>query len=428
LHDGLTDLANRHLFNEQIESSFEHLGRGQKFAVLCLDLDQFKDVNDTLGHAFGDKLLQQVGGRLRLCVRESDTVARIGGDEFAILQRGVTDPAETRSLSERVVAVIGKPFDLDGHQVVVGVSIGIALAPTDATDGFELLKAADLALFRAKADGRGTYRFFESAMDERIQARHALESDLRKALLRGEFVVHYQPLVNLESGQISGFEALIRWNHPEHGMIPPADFIPFAEETALIVPIGEWVLRQACKEAAGWPSAVSVRVNLSPVQFRELDLSQTVTNALECSGLAAHRLELEITESALLRKQESTLETLRRLRALGVRIAMDDFGIGHSSLNNLRNFPFDRIKIDRCFVHDLSSKKDSRAIIRAVVQLASSLGIGTTGEGVETQRELDYLRRVGCTEAQGYFFSKAVPAKDVYALLELQLTRAPAAA
>jgi diguanylate cyclase (GGDEF)-like protein len=428
LHDSLTDLANRHLFDEETASSFKHLARDQKFALLCLDLDRFKNVNDTLGHPLGDKLLQQVGERLRLCVREYDTIARLGGDEFAILQRGVAEPAAARILSERVIKALARPFDLDGHQVVIGVSIGIALAPADAHDGVELLKAADLALLRAKTDGRGTYRFFESAMDKGIQARRALESDLRKALLHEEFVVHYQPLVNLQSGQISGFEALIRWDQPERGMVLPGDFIPFAEETALIVPIGEWVLRQACKEAAGWPSAVSVAVNLSPVQFRELDLFQTVSDALARSGLAANRLELEITETALLRNQETTLETVQQLRALGVRIVMDDFGTGHSSLSNLRQFPFDKIKIDRSFVRDLASKKDSRAIIRAVVQLASSMGKETTGEGVETQGEVDYLKRVGCTEAQGYLFGKAVPAKEVYALLKLQAVQVEASA
>jgi diguanylate cyclase (GGDEF)-like protein len=427
-HDRLTDLANRHLLEKHIASCFEQLDGGERFALLCLNLDQFKNVNDTLGHLLGDDLLQQVGARLRLCVRDTDTVARIGGDEFAIVQRGVTDPAQTTSLSERIVEVIGRPFDLDGHQVVVGVSIGIALAPADATDGVELLKAADLALLRAKTDGGCTYRFFEREMDGRVQARQVLERDLRKALLHDELLIHYQPLVNLESGQIAGFEALVRWNHPERGMIAPAEFIPFAEETGLIVPIGEWVLRQACKEAAGWPSAISVAVNLSPVQFKELDLCQTVSDALARSGLSADRLELEITESMLLRDQVSTLETVRQLRALGVRIAMDDFGTGHSSLSALRNLPFDKIKIDRCFVHDLLSKHDSRAIIQAVVQLASSLGIKTTAEGVETQGELDYLKRVGCTEAQGYFLSKPVPAPAVSALLELRRAPIPAIA
>jgi diguanylate cyclase (GGDEF)-like protein len=417
LHDGLTDLANRYLLDEQVANRFEQLGRGQKFAVLCLDLDNFKNVNDTLGHPFGDKILKEVGTRLRGCVRESDTVARIGGDEFAILQRDVTDSTEADSLSERIIEVIGMPFDLEGSQVVIGVSIGIAIAPTDATDGVELLKAADLALFRAKSDGRGTYRFFEYTMDGRAEARRALERDLRKALMLDEFVLHYQPIIKLHSGQTSSFETLIRWNHPEHGLIPPAEFIPFAEETGLIVPIGEWVLRQACAEAVKWPSDVGVAVNLSPVQFRRHDLCQTVADALATSGLAAHRLALEITESVLLRNQETTLETLRQLRALGVVMVMDDFGTGHSSLSYLRNFPFDKIKIDRVFVHNLSSKKDSRAIIRAIAQLASSLGMDTTGEGVETKGELDFLKRVGCTEAQGHFFSKAVPAHAVHALL-----------
>jgi predicted signal transduction protein with EAL and GGDEF domain len=338
-------------------------------------------------------------------------------------QRDVTDPADTKSLCERVVEAIGTPFDLDAGQVVIGVSIGIALAPTDATNGVELLKAADLALFRAKTDGRGIYRFFEYNMDGRVEARRALERDLRKALMLDEFVLHYQPVVHLQSGGISGFEALIRWNHPERGLIPPAEFIPFAEETGLIVPIGEWVLRQACEEAGKWPDNISVAVNLSPVQFRRLDLCQTVSDVLASSGLTARRLGLEITETVLLRNQETTLETLRQLRALGVKLAMDDFGTGHSSLSYLRSFPFDKIKIDRVFVRGLSSKKDSRAIIRAVAQLASSLGMETTGEGVETKGELDFLKRVGCTEAQGYFFSKAVPAKEVYVLLRRQGTR-----
>jgi diguanylate cyclase (GGDEF)-like protein len=420
LHDGLTDLANRHLFNEEIAECFKHLPRGQAFALLCLDLDRFKNVNDTLGHPLGDKLLQQVAARLRLCVREYDTVARLGGDEFAILQRGVAQPADAKALSEGVVATLGRPFDLDGHQVAIGVSIGVALAPADASDDIELLKAADLALLRTKVDGRGTYRFFDSVLDGRIQTRHAMERDLRKALKNDEFVIHYQPRVNLQSGTISAFEALIRWNHPERGTLLPVDFIPFAEETTQILPIGEWALRLACKDAATWPGAIGITVNLSPLQFRELDLCETVIDALAHSGLAADRLELEITETALLRNPESTLASVRRLRALGVRIAMDDFGSGHSSLRTLRNFPFDRIKIDECFVHDLSSKPESRAIIQAVAQMARSLGLKTTAEGVETQGELGYLRRVGCTEAQGYLFSKAVPAKEVHALLRQQ--------
>jgi diguanylate cyclase (GGDEF)-like protein len=415
LHDALTDLPNSHLFAAQVEKYFTQLSRDQKFAVLCLDLDRFKDVNDSLGHPLGDKLLVQVGARLRGCVRQTDTVARLASDEFAILQSNLTDIAETTSLAARIIDTIAAPFDLDGQQVTIGVSIGIAVAPDNASDTVQLIKAADQALYRAKADGRKTYRFFEPAMDQHMQARRALERDLRKALANDEFVVHYQPLVNLQTEQTCSFEALIRWNHPERGMIQPLDFIPFAEESTLIVPIGEWVLRTACVEAAKWSGNVRVAVNLSPVQFRTPNLYEAVTSALSCSGLAADRLELEITESALLSNQDSTV--LLQLRALGVRIAMDDFGTGHSSLAYLRSFPFDKIKIDRCFIHDLATKKDCRAIISAVTQLAISLGIETTAEGVETQEEFDYLKRSGCTEGQGYFFSKARPAKDVPAMI-----------
>jgi predicted signal transduction protein with EAL and GGDEF domain len=348
-------------------------------------------------------------------VRQADTVARLASDEFAILQSNPTDMAEITALAATIIETIGAPFDLDGQQIIIGVSIGIAVAPEDANNAVQLLKAAELALYRAKSDGRGTYRFFEPAMHINVQARRALERDLHKALTNDEFVVHYQPLVNLQTERICGFEALIRWNHPQRGMISPLEFIPFAEESALIVPIGEWVLRAACTEAAKWPSEVRIAVNLSPVQFRTPNLYEAVTNALSHSGLAADRLELEITESALLSNQDSTV--LRRLRTLGVRIAMDDFGTGHSSLSYLRSFPFDKIKIDRGFVHDLSSRKDCRAIISAVSQLAISLGIETTGEGVETQEEFDYLKRSGCTEGQGHFFSEARPAKDVYAMI-----------
>jgi diguanylate cyclase (GGDEF)-like protein/PAS domain S-box-containing protein len=427
LHDGLTGFANRHLFNEELATRFKQLARNQKFAVLCLDLDRFKNVNDTLGHPLGDKLLQQVGARLRLCVREYDTIARLGGDEFAILQGGVAVPAEAKALSERVVEAIGRPFDVDGHHIVIGVSIGVAVAPTDATDVGELLKAADFALLRAKTDGRGTYRFFDAALDGSISARHTMERDLRKALLNDEFVMHYQPLVNLQSGRITAFEGLIRWDHPKHGIILPADFIPLAEETALIVPVGEWALRQACKDAAGWPGAVGVAVNLSSVQFKEHDLCQTITDALKLSGLSPDRLELEITETALLQNQKSILETMRQLHALGVRIAMDDFGTGYSSLSTLRNFPFDKIKIDRSFIHDLA-RLDSQAILRAVVQLANSLGLDTTAEGVESQEELEYLKRLGCTEGQGYLFSGAVPPKDASTLLTLESAHVQASA
>jgi diguanylate cyclase (GGDEF)-like protein/PAS domain S-box-containing protein len=428
LHDALTGLPNRLFFRQEIESRLVHLGRDQTFAVLCLDLDHFKNVNDTLGHPFGDKLLCQVGERLRGCLREGDGVARLGGDEFAILQDNLAQPADTPALLARIIEVVSAPFDLDGHQVVIGVSIGVAVAPTDAKDPDQLLKNADMALYRAKMDGRGTYRFFEHEMDARMQARRALELDLRKAIVNGEFELYYQPLVDLATEQISAFEALIRWNHPERGIILPAEFIPLAEETALIVPIGEWVLRRACDEAAKWPTAVRVAVNLSPVQFKTQGLCQAVVNALARSGVAGDRLQLEITESVLLLNTESTLDTLHQLRALGVRISMDDFGTGYSSLSYLRSFPFDKIKIDRSFVHDLSSNKESRAIIGAVVGLGTSLGMSTTAEGIETQEELDYMKRQGCTEAQGYFFSKPCPAKDVHALLAKQAAQTKAVA
>ena len=417
LHDALTNLPNRLFFRQEIENRLAHLGRDRTFAVLCLDLDHFKNVNDTLGHPFGDKLLCHVGERLSASLRDGDSVASLAPYEYAILQDGLAEPADTTSLMARIIEVVSAPFDLDGHQVVIGGSSGVAVAPGDARKADQLITSADMALYRAKTDGRGTYRFFEHEMDARMQARRALELDLRRAVANGEFELYYQPLVDLVTGKISAFEALIRWNHPERGIVLPAEFIPLAEETALIVPIGEWVLRQACDEAAKWPKAVRVAVNLSPVQFKTRGLCQTVINALARSGLEGDRLQLEITESVLLLDNESTLDTLHQLRALGVRISMDDFGTGYSSLSYLRSFPFDKIKIDRSFVHDLSSNKESRAIIRAVVGLGSSLGMSTTAEGVETQDELDYMKRQGCSEAQGYFFSKPCPAEGVFTLL-----------
>jgi predicted signal transduction protein with EAL and GGDEF domain len=344
-------------------------------------------------------------------------LARLGGDEFAILQAHVAQAEDTSALAARLIEDIGLPFDLDGQQVSIGVSIGIAVAPGDAIEPDQLLKSADMALYRAKAEGRGTYRFFEPEMDRLMQARRALELDLRKAIVNSEFEIYYQPLINLQTEEICGFEALLRWNHPERGLIPPLDFIPLAEETTLIIPIGEWVIRKACEEAAKWPKEISVAINLSPAQFKARNLSQTVMSALAHSGLAADRLELEITESVLLADNASVLDTLHQLRSLGVRISMDDFGTGYSSLSYLRSFPFDKIKIDRSFVHDLYQQEDSRAIVRAVTGLGASLGMATTGEGVETREEVDYLRREGCTEAQGYFFSKAKPASEVYKML-----------
>jgi diguanylate cyclase (GGDEF)-like protein len=416
-HDQLTNLPNRLLFHEQVEDRLAQLSRDQKFALLCLDLDDFKTVNDTLGHPFGDKLLRQAAERMKGCLREGDSIARLGGDEFAVLQGGIKLPHDVVSLANRLIEAASAPFDFDGHQVTIGVSMGIAIAPTDAADADHLLKSADTALYRAKADGRGTYRFFESEMDALLQRRRVLELDLRRALAKGEFELYYQPLVNLETLKIKGFEALIRWNHPERGLVSPIEFISVAEETALIVPIGEWVLRQACAEAVKWPDHLTIAVNLSPAQFKMRNLFQMVMSALAQSRLPAQRLELEITESVLLVGNKSTLETLNQLHNFGVHISMDDFGTGYSSLSYLRSFPFDKIKIDQSFVRNLAFHPDSKAIVRAIAGLGSGLGITTTGEGVETQEELEYLKQQGCTEAQGYFFSKPKPAREILQLL-----------
>jgi len=364
---------------------------------------------------------------LQGCLQKGDTVARLGDDEFVVLQRSVHKPTDSSKLASRLVDSINAPFDLGGHQAIVGMSIGIALAPADADGADQLLKNANMALHRAKLDGGSTYRFFESEMDDLMRSRHALEIDLRSALAGEAFELYYQPIVDIRSERICAFEALLRWHHPKRGVISPAEFIPLAEETGLIIPIGEWVIRQACVEAMKWPSDIRIAINLSPVQFKMPNLCQVVSNALAQSGLAANRLELEITESTLLLENEKTLSTLHQLRGLGTRISMDDFGTGYSSLSYLRSFPFDKIKIDQSFVCDLSRNEDSMAIIRAVTGLGNSLGITTTGEGVETQIELDYLRREGCTEAQGYLFSKPLPAKDALALVKNTIARTAAA-
>ncbi|MDA9503607.1 diguanylate cyclase [Bradyrhizobium sp. CCBAU 11386] len=425
-HDALTGLPNRVLFHEQLEQGLRRAGSGDQLAVLCLDLDHFKDINDSLGHPIGDALLKEVGRRLKATVGESDTVARLGGDEFAVVQIGRSEEAAARSLAGRLVEVISAPYEIDDHQIVIGVSIGISLSPQDGSDPDELLKNADLALYRAKADGRGTYRFFETGMDARAQARRLLEMDLRAALQRDEFQLYYQPIRDVASGRVVAFEALLRWNHPQRGLIAPINFIPLAEETGLIVQLGEFVLRSACTDAATWPDDIDVAVNLSPVQFKNPNLIASVTAALTASGLAARRLELEITESVLLQNSEATLTTLHELRAMGVRISLDDFGTGYSSLSYLRSFPFDKIKIDRSFVSELATREDSMAIIRAVTGLGRSLGIVTTAEGVENDAQLELLRREGCTQAQGYLFSKPRPASDVALMLERPRLRASA--
>jgi diguanylate cyclase (GGDEF)-like protein/PAS domain S-box-containing protein len=418
-HDALTSLPNRVLLRLRMEEMLTRMRRsGEGIATLCIDLDNFKTVNDTLGHPFGDLLLQAVADRLRSVVREEDIVARLGGDEFAILQTGIGGPDDVSAFAQRVLATIGEPYDLDGHPVCAGASVGIAVAPGDGADADRLLKNADMALYRAKGDGKNTFRFFEAEMDARAQARRGLEVDLRKALASEGFALHYQPLVDLASGEITGFEALLRWPHAGRGMIPPAEFIPVAEETGLISQIGAFVLRKACADAACWPDNVKVAVNLSPLQFRTGNLLQIVIDALKGSGLSPRRLELEITETLLLERSESVLATLHALRALGVRISMDDFGTGYSSLSYLRSFPFDKIKIDRSFVHGLRTQADSQAIVRAIISLGASLGITITAEGVENESDLACLKAEGCNEGQGYLFAKAQPQREVLRLFK----------
>ena len=412
-HDSLTDLANRVLLNERLAHALDKTDPEQMVAVHHLDLDQFKAVNDTFGHPAGDKLLKIVADRLRGLVRETDTIARMGGDEFVIVQSAIADPADATSLAQRVIRLMSEPYDLDGQQAVIGASIGSAVGPGDGSSPDKLLRNADLALYRAKGDGRGTFRFFEPAMDLQMQTRRIMEQDLRKALPAGEFELYYQPVVNLASNEISGFEALLRWNHPRQGMIAPATFIPLAEEIGFIVPLGEWVIRQACAAAARWPGDLRVAVNISAVQFRNAGLMQVIVGALANSGLDPTRLEIEITETVLLENKEATLDVLHQLRALGVRIAMDDFGTGYSSLTYLQSFPFDKIKIDRSFVKDITDNTGSLNIVRAVAALANGMGMTATAEGVETSEQLDRITSEGCTEMQGFLFSQPLPAHEI---------------
>ena len=400
------------MLRERLEQELTLVRHGGQLAVLYLDLDHFKSVNDTLGHSTGDELLKAVTQRLQDCLCGADIFARLGGDEFAIVQTGLEYPTDAGVLAQQLRdAITRAPCELNGHQVALDISIGIALAPDHGTDVDQLLKGADMALYSAKSEGRGTYRYFEAEMDARMKSRHALEVDLRKALANNEFELHYQPLVRLADNKISGCEALLRWHHPEHGTISPADFIPVAEETGLINPIGEWVLRQACAEAATWPKDLKIAVNGSPVQFRSQGLSQIVIGALAAANLAPHRLELEITESVVLQSNDTTLRRLHQLRELGVRISMDDFGTGYSSLSYLRSFPFDKIKIDRAFINDLANGNDS--IVQAIITLANSLNMTTTAEGVETEQQAQALRAMGCIEMQGYLFSRPKAAHEI---------------
>ena len=416
-HDALTDLPNRLMFQERIQTVLTRVTRARKAAVLCLDLDNFKSVNDMFGHSTGDDLLRAVASRLNTCIAETDLVARLGGDEFAIVQTGAHQPGAAKSLARRILLALAEPFDLHGHNVSISVSIGIAVAPVDGKESLKLLRNADVALFHAKSDGRDTFRFFEVEMDARLRARRQIENDMREALTAEQFELFYQPLIDAQTGQIVSFEALLRWAHPIRGRISPADFVPVAEETGFIVSLGEWALGVACAEAAKWPDHIGVAVNLSPVQFKSNNIVTAVQNALEASGLDPARLGLEVTESLLLQDNEVVLEILHRLRAMGVRISLDDFGTGYSSLSYLRSFPFDKLKIDQCFVRGLGSGRDTTAIVRAVAALGTSMNMKVTAEGVETEEQLHRLQQEGCNEVQGFLFSPPQPADRVPQLL-----------
>jgi len=421
-HDALTDLPNRVLLRDQMELEIKRARRGDAFALLYLDLDGFKDVNDTFGHTIGDQLLKIVGERLRICVRKTDMVARLGGDEFAIVQTSANQPEDATALAKRICKVISAPYELGQNEVVVEMSVGITIAAKEGSDYEQLLKHADLALYRAKKDSPGSYCFFEPEMEAGVKDRHALALDLRKALAADQFELYYQPLVDLQDSKISGFEALIRWHHPERGMISPTEFIPIAEETGLINQIGEWVIHQACTEAVNWPDNIKVAVNVSPVQFRSGDILQIVNNALATSRLPASNLEIEITENVWLQDKDATLAILHQLRNLGVKIAMDDFGTGYSSLSYLQSFPFDKIKIDASFVKDVTKTDDGIGIVQAVISIATRLGATTVAEGVETEEQLNIVRKEGCTQAQGFLFARPMPSSEISLAFLRQLT------
>jgi diguanylate cyclase (GGDEF)-like protein len=414
--DALTGLPNRKLFCEQLEQELKRARRGERLAVLYLDLDHLKRVNDTLGHPVGDELLKGVADRLRGCVRDIDLVARLSGDEFAIIQKLLDQPSDAATLAMRAREAILEPFNLLGHQVKVDISIGISIAPNDATELNDLLKTADIALYEAKNTGRGTYCFYEPEMNARMQTRAKLERDLQSALPNGEFELFYQPVVNLENNKISSFEALLRWHHPERGIISPSEFIPVAEEMGLIVPLGEWVLRTACAEAATWPDDIHVAVNVSSIQLTNKYLVNAIIGAIASAGIKPNRLELEITESIFMQNNFASSVTLKSLHELGVQFAMDDFGTGYSSLGYLLSFPFHKIKIDRSFITGLPDKMESRAIVGAITSLARNLSMRVTAEGVETAQQLEQVRILGCTEMQGYLFSPPRPISEIHQL------------
>src|SRR3954470_4820451 len=427
-YDGLTDLPNRILFRERLEQSLKAIRPGEQLAVLYIDIDEFKSVNDALGHPIGDELLKGVAERLRGCLKETDVAARLGGDEFAVIQTAIKDRSETTRLVDEIHSAIRQPLECMGHLITTDASIGIALAPCDGVDLDQLLQNADLALYGAKGDGRRTYRFFEAGMDQRARARRSLELELRQAISDGSLEIYYQPVVNIEDGKVSSCEALLRWRHPERGMISPAEFIPIAEESGLINQLGLWVLNTACAEATTWPDHVRVAVNVSPVQFRSPSLALNVAAAIAACGLPASRLELEITEAVLIRDDEAALDMLHQLRKLGVRIALDDFGTGSSLLSYLHRFPFAKLKIDRSFIRDIAGPGASSSIVQAVVNIAAASDMTTTAEGVETEQQRNLLYILGCTEMQGWLFSPAVSASEIQTLLFSHRGKAASAA
>ncbi|SDO11839.1 EAL domain-containing protein [Afipia sp. GAS231] len=426
-YDALTDLPNRVLFREQIERELQNAIRGEQFALLYIDIDEFKGINDSLGHHVGDELLKAVAARIRGCIKPTDLIARLGGDEFAVIQTAVGDRADVVEFVTRIHEAIRQPYQCLGHHLSTDASIGIALAPQDGTELDQLIKSADLAMYGAKAEGRRTHRFFEPAMDARAKARLTMEQDLRQAMIDGGFEIHYQPLVDLASNEVSGCEALLRWRHPERGMVSPAEFIPLAEDTGLINELGDWVMQTACAEAAAWPSPIRLAVNVSPVQLKSSTLALRIARALAASGLSPDRLEIEITEAVLIHDDETALAILHQLRGIGVRIALDDFGTGFSSLSYLKRFPFDKIKIDRCFVSDIEVD-GSAAIVQAVVNIATARNMTTTAEGVETEAQREVLRKLGCTQMQGYLFSRPKPASEIRPLLGVSSEKARASA
>ncbi|WP_342729512.1 EAL domain-containing protein [Bradyrhizobium sp. B117] len=426
-YDALTDLPNRAMFHEHLRAELAGVTGGQQLAVHYIDIDEFKGVNDALGHLVGDELLKSVAATLSRCIGPSDFVARLGGDEFAIVQSAVTSPDQVNELVASVFQAIRAPFDCMGHHLTTDASIGIALAPEHGTALDQILKNADMAMYAAKSAGRRTYRFFEPEMDAKVHERRQLEIDLRRAIAQGGreggLEVYYQPCIGLKDDRITGCEALVRWRHPERGMVSPAEFIPIAEDTGLINEIGEWVLATACRDAAGWPDDIRLAVNVSPVQFKSGTLALKIMAALAASNLPASRLELEITEAVLIRDDDAALAILHQLRAIGVRIALDDFGTGYSSLSYLHRFPFDKIKIDRCFVDDIAGPDGSASIVQAVVNLAAARRMTTTAEGVETEEQRRLLRTLGCSEMQGYLFSAAKPADKILELFALHRSR-----